>query len=172
MNFKTVKLLSDVQSILQKVVPMVTIPDDEVSRYEQFYPAWKENTSYPNNSIVTYQHKFYRVVGDEMTPVTIPEDGSEPQITPDEFTNMYEVVQNDTDGVYPYISPTSDDTTYSKGEKVTYANTIWESLVDSNRSVPGLDDGTNWKVYVSEENKETAKPVTEDTGSTGTESIN
>ena len=89
----------------------------------EIYPEWEPGLDYYDGTIVRYASKLYEV----LAPGHTSQADWTPEITPALFKNIV------PEGVIPeWIQPTGSHDAYNTGDRVTFNELIYESLIDSN----------------------------------------
>lgn len=115
------------------ILDLATDENAYIMRY--LYDEWKTGVSYKKDDRLMYNDKFYKVLQDHT---------SQADWTPDTAVSLY-VEVSDPSVAYPeFKQPTGAHDTYMKGDKVTFNNKHYESLVDNNAYSPEAYP-PNWK---------------------------
>lgn len=123
------------------------------------YPEFNLNSLYKIGDRVFWRDKIYEaklasVPISHFTRLQAGDISNVPQINifPDDPLNGLKYWGAGTDYSFTGLSPTATATawtagSYSQGNRVTYQNKIWESLINANTTTPG-DDITSWQSEV------------------------
>ena len=97
--------------------------DEDAYTMRYLYPSWEVGIEYKKDNRIMYEDKFFKVLQDHT---------SQADWLPTEATSLY-VEISDPSVEYPqWKQPTSSADAYMKGDKVTYEEVKYISLVDNN----------------------------------------
>lgn len=127
-NIQLNKLVKD------KLLPKLS--DEEAYTIKELYPEFEIGIVYKVGDRIMYEGKFYKVIS---------EHTSQADWTPDVAVSLF-VEISDPSIEYPeFKQPTSTETAYMKGDKITFNGAKYISLVDYNVYSP-TDYPNNWKL--------------------------
>lgn len=118
----------------EQLLPVLT--DEVAYTVRMLYPEFEIGIVYKIGDRIMYNGKFYKVIS---------EHTSQADWTPDEAVSLF-VEISDPSIEYPeFKQPTSTETAYMKGDKITFNGAKYISLVDHNVYSP-TDYPNNWKL--------------------------
>lgn len=127
-NIQLNKLVKD------KLLPKLS--DEEAYTIKELYPEFEIGIVYKVGDRIMYEGKFYKVIS---------EHTSQADWTPDAAVSLF-VEISDPSIEYPeFKQPTSTETAYMKGDKITFNGAKYISLVDYNVYSP-TDYPNNWQL--------------------------
>lgn len=138
------------EAILQDLVD--TLTDEQAATVPQLYPEWVSDGTYKANDRVRYSDGFYKCLQDH----TAQPDWN-PAEAPSLWTAIIDASVIPIDG-YPVWQQPSSTNPYMTGDKVTYAEDIWISIIDYNVWAPGV---YGWNIYVEPEPEPEPEPTPE-----------
>lgn len=104
------------------------LPDDEALESVEMFPAWNASAAYAVGDRIRYDGVLYKIITEHM---------AQPSWMPDISPSLYARVAEPSD--WPeWIQPTSAETAYNIGDKVTHNEKHWISIVDANVWEPGV----------------------------------
>ena len=126
------KVLADTESIsaqrayqLRAAIEVAaeSFTDDVAIEYPELIPAWKTDADYAIDQRVSYEGIVYKC---------LQAHTSQADWTPTTASSLWtKVLIPDSDTIPEWEQPDSENG-YSKGDKVTYNGTVYESLIDNN----------------------------------------
>lgn len=120
--------------VKDKLLPKLS--DEEAYSIKELYPEFKIGIVYKVGDRIMYNGKFYKVIS---------EHTSQADWTPDAAVSLF-VEISDPSIEYPeFKQPTSTETAYMKGDKITFNGAKYISLVDYNVYSP-TDYPKNWQL--------------------------
>ncbi len=118
----------------EQLLPVLT--DEVAYTVRMLYPEFEIGIVYKVGDRIIYEGKFYKVIS---------EHTSQADWTPDVAVSLF-VEISDPSIEYPeFKQPTSTETAYMKGDKITFNGAKYISLVDHNVYSP-TDYPNNWKL--------------------------
>lgn len=118
----------------EQLLPVLT--DEVAYTVRMLYPEFEIGIVYKVGDRIMYKDKFYKVIS---------EHTSQADWTPDVAVSLF-VEISDPSIEYPeFKQPTSTETAYMKGDKITFNGAKYISLVDHNVYSP-TDYPNNWKL--------------------------
>lgn len=118
----------------EQLLPVLT--DEVAYTVRMLYPEFEIGIVYKVGDRIMYEGKFYKVIS---------EHTSQADWTPDVAVSLF-VEISDPSIEYPeFKQPTSTETAYMKGDKITFNGAKYISLVDHNVYSP-TDYPNNWKL--------------------------
>ena len=100
-----------------------SLDDTDALNAIELYPVWADDVSYVAGDRVRYDGVLYKC---------LQAHTSQPDWTPDAAPSLWaKVLIPDPDVIPEWEQPDSTNG-YSKGDKVTYNGTVYESLIDNN----------------------------------------
>ena len=118
----------------EQLLPVLT--DEVAYTVRMLYPEFKIGIVYKVGERIMYEGKFYKVIS---------EHTSQADWTPNVAVSLF-VEISDPSIEYPeFKQPTSTETAYMKGDKITFNGAKYISLVDYNVYSP-TDYPNNWKL--------------------------
>lgn len=113
---------SEAEAIVAALVTLrESATDEQALSVPALYPAWRSGVAYTAGQRVLYRGVLYKVLQDHTSQADW-----KPEATP----ALWVVVSIDE---YPeWVQPTGAHDAYNKGDKVTYNNLHYISLIDSN----------------------------------------
>lgn len=118
----------------EQLLPVLT--DEVAYTVRMLYPEFEIGIVYKVGDRIMYKGKFYKVIS---------EHTSQADWTPDVAVSLF-VEISDPSIEYPeFKQPTSTETAYMKGDKITFNGAKYISLVDHNVYSP-TDYPNNWKL--------------------------
>lgn len=128
------------EAILQELAGDLT--DEQAATVQQIYPQWDSTERYALDERVRYSDGFYKC---------IQAHTAQADWNPAEAPSLWAAIINATvvpiDG-YPVWQQPSSTNPYMTGDRVTFADGIWESLIDYNVWAPNV---YGWTVYIEPE---------------------
>ena len=89
----------------------------------EIYPDWEPGINYSTGTLVKYKSQLYEVIASGH----ISQDDWTPDVTPALFKKIV------PEGVIPeWIQPTGSHDAYNTGDKITFNEIVYESLIDGN----------------------------------------
>lgn len=120
--------------VKDKLLPKLS--DEEAYSIKELYPEFEIGIVYKVGDRIMYNGKFYKVIS---------EHTSQADWTPDAAVSLF-VEISDPSIEYPeFKQPTSTETAYMKGDKITFNGAKYISLVDYNVYSP-TDYPKNWQL--------------------------
>lgn len=120
--------------VKDKFLPKLS--DEEAYSIKELYPEFEIGIVYKVGDRIMYNGKFYKVIS---------EHTSQADWTPDAAVSLF-VEISDPSVEYPeFKQPTSAETAYMKGDKITFNGNKYISLVDHNAYSP-TDYPNNWQL--------------------------
>lgn len=120
--------------VKDKLLPKLS--DEEAYSIKELYPEFEIGIVYKVGDRIIYNGKFYKVIS---------EHTSQADWTPDAAVSLF-VEISDPSIEYPeFKQPTSTETAYMKGDKITFNGAKYISLVDYNVYSP-TDYPKNWQL--------------------------
>lgn len=120
--------------VKDKLLPKLS--DEEAYSIKELYPGFEIGIVYKVGDRIMYNGKFYKVIS---------EHTSQADWTPDAAVSLF-VEISDPSIEYPeFKQPTSTETAYMKGDKITFNGAKYISLVDYNVYSP-TDYPKNWQL--------------------------
>lgn len=120
--------------VKDKLLPKLS--DEEAYSIKELYPEFEIGIVYKVGDRIMYNGKFYKVIS---------EHTSQADWTPDAAVSLF-VEISDPSIEYPeFKQPTSTETAYMKGDKITFNGAKYISLVDYNVYSP-TDYPKNWQM--------------------------
>lgn len=120
--------------VKDKLLPKLS--DEEAYSIKELYPEFEIGIVYKVGDRIMYNGKFYKVIS---------EHTSQADWTPDAAVSLF-VEISDPSIEYPeFKQPTSTETAYMKGDKITFNGVKYISLVDYNVYSP-TDYPKNWQL--------------------------
>lgn len=120
--------------VKDKLLPKLS--DEEAYSIKELYPGFEIGIVYKVGDRIMYNGKFYKVIS---------EHTSQADWTPDAAVSLF-VEISDPSIEYPeFKQPTSTETAYMKGDKITFNGVKYISLVDYNVYSP-TDYPKNWQL--------------------------
>lgn len=130
------KKANDQLNVLVKDKLLPKLSDKEAYTIRVLYPEFQIGIVYKVGERIMYKDKFYKVIS---------EHTSQADWTPDAAVSLF-VEISDPSIEYPeFKQPTSTETAYMKGDKITFNGAKYISLVDYNVYSP-TDYPNNWKL--------------------------
>lgn len=130
------KKANDQLNVLVKDKLLPKLSDEEAYTIRVLYPEFQIGIVYKVGERIIYKNKFYKVIS---------EHTSQADWTPDVAVSLF-VEISDPSIEYPeFKQPTSTETAYMKGDKITFNGAKYISLVDYNVYSP-TDYPNNWKL--------------------------
>ena len=129
---------------------IMSLPDEEVSSVSAFIEDWIEGQEYLNGSVVRYQNGLWRAI------TNVTDNGT--AFTPDAYVAGWKRIgEPNEDGIYPYEQPLGATDCYMIGDKVTFNDKVYESVIDNNVWSPDAYP-RGWKCLTEEEVVEPEQP--------------
>lgn len=110
------------------------------------YDAWEEGKAYKAGTYLTYgvngvdDPQLYKVVQDHT---------SQADWTPVEAASLYTPIGLDDNGFPVWSQPSGEHDAYNIGDVVDYDGTLYQSNINGNTTIPGMDERW-WSVYTVE----------------------
>lgn len=102
--------------------------DEKALENKELFPSWnKDSFSYLTGMIVYYKDELYKVIQSHT---------SQADWAPDVAVSLF--VKISIEEFPEWVQPQGAHDAYSLGDKVTYNNKHWESVVDANIWQPGV----------------------------------
>lgn len=99
------------------------LTDAEILDYSELAPRWTDGTSYKTGDRVVYDGIVYKVLQDHT---------AQADWTPEKAPSLFARVLIPSPDVIPDWEQPDSTNGYSKGDKVIYNGTVYESLIDNN----------------------------------------
>lgn len=104
--------------------------DEEIMNISTFLPHFDPSISYQFKDVIMYKGIPYRAL--QNIKANSP-------YTPDTSPSLWKRIgAPNSQGIYPWIQPVGSSDVYMKGDKVTYNEKTWESIIDNNVWEPGI----------------------------------
>jgi hypothetical protein len=120
-----------------------TLTDEQALVCVRLYRLWEMDKAYPAGVFLTYG---VNGVGDPQLYKVAQSHISQADWLPDLTPALYTPIGLDDNGYPVWAQPTGAHDAYNKGDVVNHNDTLYESLIDGNTTVPGTD-ARFWKVY-------------------------
>lgn len=124
--------------VLKKLAPGAAsgMTQSDLHGMAALWPDWEQGGTYRARQLVRYENRLYFVLKDVASAVETPDKGA------DAYKLMSEP---DANGVFPFSAPLGDSDAYGVGDRVTLQGTTYVSLIDGNKSIPGVgEDGAKY----------------------------
>lgn len=109
---------------LQQSVVLSVATDNQAFIMRYLYPEWSgESVSYKKNDRFMYQDKFYKVLQDHT---------SQADWTPDTTSSLYAEIADPAEEWPEFKQSTGAHDAYAKGDKITFEEKHYISLIDAN----------------------------------------
>lgn len=116
------------------------LPDDKAAEKASLFPAWDATAAYAVGDRVRYGALLYKC----LTAHTAQADW-----TPESSPSLWARIDDPAVEWPQWRQPTTAETAYPIGAKVSHGGKRWISLIDANTTEPGTDDRW-WKEYKPE----------------------
>lgn len=120
--------------VKDKLLPKLS--DEEAYTIRVLYPEFQIGIVYKVGERIIYKDKFYKVIS---------EHTSQADWTPDVAVSLFVEIPDPSIEYPEFKQPTSTETAYMKGDKITFNGAKYISLVDYNVYSP-TDYPNNWKL--------------------------
>lgn len=120
--------------VKDKLLPKLS--DEEAYAIRVLYPEFQIGIVYKVGERIMYKDKFYKVIS---------EHTSQADWTPDVAVSLFVEIPDPSIEYPEFKQPTSTETAYMKGDKITFNGAKYISLVDYNVYSP-TDYPNNWKL--------------------------
>lgn len=120
--------------VKDKLLPKLS--DEEAYTIRVLYPEFQIGIVYKVGERIIYKDKFYKVIS---------EHTSQADWTPDVAVSLFVEIPDPSIEYPEFKQPTSTETAYMKGDKITFNGVKYISLVDYNVYSP-TDYPNNWKL--------------------------
>lgn len=104
-------------------VVLSTASDEDAYTMRYLYPTWEVGIEYKKDNRIMYEDKFYKVLQDHT---------SQADWLPTTAVSLYVEIADPSVEYPQWKQPTSSENAYMKGDKVTYNEVKYVSLVDNN----------------------------------------
>lgn len=116
---------------------------DKVLTIPSLFPVYAVGTAYKTKEVFSYG---VNSVGDPQLYQVLQDHTSSAEWTPDTATSLYKKI-GVTEGGYPeWVQPLGATDAYSKGDIVSYKDTLYRSLIDGNVWNPE-EYSAGWEIY-------------------------
>lgn len=130
------KKANDQLNVLVKDKLLPKLSDEEAYTIRVLYPEFQIGIVYKVGERIIYKDKFYKVIS---------EHTSQADWTPDVAVSLFVEIPDPSIEYPEFKQPTSTETAYMKGDKITFNGAKYISLVDYNVYSP-TDYPNNWKL--------------------------
>lgn len=130
------KKTNDQLNVLVKDKLLPKLSDEEAYTIRVLYPEFQIGIVYKVGERIIYKDKFYKVIS---------EHTSQADWTPDVAVSLFVEIPDPSIEYPEFKQPTSTETAYMKGDKITFNGAKYISLVDYNVYSP-TDYPNNWKL--------------------------
>lgn len=116
------------------------IPEEEKALFVELFDEWEEGQSLVVGEKVSFNDEVYEVIQAHTT-----QKDWKPKDTPALFNKVYQKKTSEGDEVIPpFVQPIGEHDAYGKGDKVTFQDGVYESIIDGNTWSPS-DYPQGWK---------------------------